>query len=56
MKKSILVKLAIVLLATSTLSGCFWRAEEEGNSRGDYHERDHADYHGEHHEDNGDNN
>ena len=50
MKKSLLVKLAMLLLTISTLSGCFWRAEDDGNH---VHERDRG-VNGEHHEDNGD--
>jgi len=51
MKKSLLVRLAILLLATLTLSGCLWVPEDNGDRRGDYHERDRGDHHGEHHED-----
>jgi hypothetical protein len=50
MEKSLLIGLAILLLTTSALSGCFWRAEDE---RDHVHERDRG-VHGEHHEDNGD--
>jgi len=44
------MRLIILLLAISTLSGCIWRVED-GGRRGDYHERDRGDYHGDHHED-----
>jgi hypothetical protein len=51
MEKSLLIGLAILLLTTSTLSGCFWMAEDHETGPGDYHERDHGDHHGEHHDD-----
>jgi hypothetical protein len=50
MGKSLLVIMAILLLTMSTLSGCFWRAEDDENH---VHERDRG-VHGEHHEDNAD--
>jgi hypothetical protein len=34
MKKSLLVRLAILLLVTTTLSGCIWAIEDDGY-RGD---------------------
>jgi len=34
MKKSLLVRLAFLLLITSTLSGCIWAIEDEGHGRG----------------------
>ena len=54
MKKSLLVKMAILLLTTSTLSGCLWRVEDDGYNRGGYQERNRGDHHGEHYEDHGD--
>jgi hypothetical protein len=51
MKKSLLVKLAMLLLTVSTLSGCFWRAEDHESGPADYHDRDRGDHHGEHHDD-----
>ena len=51
MKKSLLVKLAMLLLTVSTLSGCFWRAEDHETGPADYHDRDRGDHHGEHHDD-----
>jgi hypothetical protein len=53
MKKSLLVKLALVLVTASTLSGCFWRAEDDGYRRGDYNDRDRGDHQGEHRDDRG---
>ena len=56
MKKSLLVRLAMLLLTISTLSGCFWRAENDGNheDNGNHvHERDRG-VNGEHREDNAD--
>jgi hypothetical protein len=42
MKKTILVKLAVLLLATSTLSGCLWMVEDDGYRRGGHsQQRDH---------------
>jgi len=54
MKKSLLVRLAMLLLTISTLSGCFWRAEDHETGPGDYHDRDRGDHHGENHDDNAD--
>ena len=51
MNKSLLAGLAILLLTTSALSGCFWRAEGHETGPADYHDRDHGDHHGEHHDD-----
>jgi hypothetical protein len=51
MKKSLFVGVAILFLTTSTLSGCFWRAEEHETGPADYHDRDRGDDHGEHHDD-----
>jgi hypothetical protein len=51
MEKSFFVGLAILFLTTSTLSGCFWRAEEHETGPADYHDRDSVDHHGENHDD-----
>jgi len=34
MKKSLLVRLAILVLVTTTLSGCIWAVEDEGHGHG----------------------
>jgi len=47
MKKSLLARLAILLLITSTLSGCIWAIEDDGHGRGGGH-------HGEDHHGDGD--
>ena len=57
MNKSILVKLAILVMTASALSGCLWVPVDEGPRHGEYRERDHGDHHGEHqdrHDDHGD--
>ncbi len=43
MKRSHLVRLVFLLLAASTLPGCFWRVEE-GRSEGGY-ERERGEHH-----------
>lgn len=48
MNKSILVKLAILGMTLSTLSGCLWVPVDEGPRRGDYRERDHRGDHDRH--------
>lgn len=53
MNKSILVKLAILGMTLSTLSGCLWVPVDEGPRRGDYRERDHRGDH-DRHDDRGD--
>ena len=45
MKKSRLVKLAILLLTIFTLSGCLWVVEDEGGGHGGGH---HGGHHGDH--------
>jgi hypothetical protein len=53
MKKSLLVKLASLLLATLMLSGCFVRVEDDEFHHRGHYERDRGEHH-EHHEDHGD--
>ena len=48
MKKSLLVRLALLLLITSTLSGCIW-AVDDGYGRGDHGGG--GEHHGDHHGD-----
>lgn len=43
MSNSLLVLLAVLLLATSTLSGCILAVEDEGYRRGNFPQRDHRD-------------
>ena len=50
MKKSLLVRLAFLLLTASTLSSCIWWVREDGRGRGERHERDREEHH-ERHED-----
>jgi hypothetical protein len=47
MKKTLLAKLALLLLIVSTLSGCLWFVEEDGYGRGGGGGGGHHD-HGEH--------
>jgi len=58
MKKSLLVRVAILLLTTSTLAGCILVPVDDRRPRGEYHETDrgddHGDHHDDHHEDRGD--
>lgn len=42
MKKSLLVKLAVLFLAISTLSGCLWMVEDDRYRRGHSHQREHG--------------
>jgi hypothetical protein len=59
MKKSLMVRLAILLLISSTLSGCFWGPgygpqggrDVHERDRGGHHEDDHGDNHGDDHGD-----
>jgi hypothetical protein len=44
MKKSLLVKLAVLFLATSALSGCLWMVEDDGHRGGHSHQRDHDEH------------
>lgn len=54
MKKSLLVRMAIMFLAISTLSGCIWVPYDEGGRRGGgYQERDHEDHRGDRREGSG---
>lgn len=49
MKKSLLVRLAILLLIASTLSGCLWVVEDDGHGRGDgggHHRGDRGEHRG----------
>lgn len=51
MKKSLLVKLAILLLISSTFSGCIWGPGYGSHGGGDAHEGDRGDHHGDDHGD-----
>jgi len=48
MKKSLLVRLVILLLITSTLSGCIWWVDDGGSGRGGGHGEHHGERHGDH--------
>jgi hypothetical protein len=53
MKKSLLVRLAMLLLVASTLSGCLWVVEDDVNGRGGGRGSgggDHGGHRGENHE------
>ena len=50
MKKTLLIRLAILFLITSTLSGCIWAIEDDGYRGGGYYERGHEGHRGEGHE------
>jgi len=54
MKKSLFVRLAMLLLIASTLSGCLWLVEDDGYGRGGGRGRggggDRGEHRGEHHE------
>ncbi|NVN91333.1 MAG: hypothetical protein HXX11_12130 [Desulfuromonadales bacterium] len=50
MKKTLLVKMAIMALTISALSGCLWVPVDDGYNRGDSHGRDRGEHRGEHHE------
>jgi hypothetical protein len=45
MKKSLLVRLVILFLVTSTLSSCIWAIEDEGHGGGGDHHEEHHDHH-----------
>ena len=45
MKKSLLVRLAFLILTASALSSCIWWVDEEGRHRGEHHEREHGEHH-----------
>lgn len=49
MRKTILIRLTMLLLVTTTLSGCIWLVEDGG-----YHHGGRGGEHGEHHEREGD--
>ena len=49
MKKSLLLKLTILLMILSTLSGCIWVERRGGFSHGDSHEGGRGNHHGEKH-------
>jgi hypothetical protein len=48
MKKTLLVKMAIMALTISALSGCLLVPVDDGYDRGDYHGRDRGGHHGDH--------
>ena len=50
MKKSLLLRLTILVLTTSMMSGCILVPVDDGYRRGDHHERDRGDYHDDHHD------
>ena len=53
MKKSYLVRVAILLLITSSLSGCLWVVEDDGYGHGGggggHHRGDRGEHHGDRH-------
>jgi hypothetical protein len=54
MKKSLLVRLAFLLLTVSTLSSCIWWVDDEGHGRGGGRGGGREGDRGEHHEGHGD--
>ena len=55
MKKSLVIRLVILFMAASMLSGCFWQVEDDGYGRGGYsHERDRGEHRGDRHDGPGD--
>jgi hypothetical protein len=50
MKKSHLVRVAILLLIALTMSGCIWAIEDDRPRGGDSHGRDRGEHRGESHE------
>jgi len=48
MKKTLLIKPVIILLAVSLLSGCIWWPEEDGYRRGNNYDGGRGDHYGEH--------
>ena len=44
MKKTTLIKLIILLLTLSTLSGCFWPRYDERRGEGEHHGEDHGNH------------
>jgi hypothetical protein len=48
MKKSLLIRLVSLLLIASTLSGCIWWVEDDGNGRGGGRGGHHGESHGDH--------
>lgn len=52
MKTTILVKLAFLLLAIATISGCILVPLNDGGHRGNNQERSRGEHRGEHHDDN----
>ena len=54
MKKTFLVRVAILFLTLSTLSGCILVPMDDGRRGGGYQGGDRGGHHGEHHDDSGD--
>jgi len=48
MKKSLLARLAILMLTIATLSGCLWVVEEDGDGRGGDRGRHRGEHRGDH--------
>ncbi|HIJ88621.1 MAG TPA: hypothetical protein HPP97_13240 [Desulfuromonadales bacterium] len=48
MEKILFIKLAFLLLATVTISGCILVPLDDGRQRGNYPERSHGEHRGDH--------